>query len=209
MGTTAGGANFVGRRGCRGRGEAATGPDYHGDLLFTREVVTQTVKDLPAMWEMCVRSPGREEEPLEEGMATAPVHLPEESPRTGEAGGLQSTGSQRVGCAERLSRAKRELGWVSSHLIVQSVTQGCWRFARLMELGHGLPGRTREAQAEPTRSQRKERRCRAPGGGGSSGEPGGSARGLQITSHMSVGKSKSDSTSDLSFYLPFYSAALA
>ena len=117
MGTTAGGANFVGRRGCRGRGEAATGPDYHGDLLFTREVVTQTVKDLPAMWEMCVRSPGREEEPLEEGMATAPVHLPEESPRTGEAGGLQSTGSQRVGCAERTeqSEAGAGLGLVTSH----------------------------------------------------------------------------------------------
>ena len=38
--------------------------------LFTRRVVTQTVKDLPAMWETCVRFPGWEEDPLEEGMAT-------------------------------------------------------------------------------------------------------------------------------------------
>ena len=66
VGTTAGGANFVGRRGWRGRGEAASRPGKHGDLLFTREVVTQTVKDLPAMWEMFVRSLGCEEDPLEE-----------------------------------------------------------------------------------------------------------------------------------------------
>ena len=95
----------------------------------------------------------------------------------GEASRLQSTGWQRVGCAERLSRGKWELGWVSSHLTVQSVTQGCWRFARLMELGHGLPGPTREAQAEPTRSQRKERRCRAAWRRRVVREPGGSARG--------------------------------
>ena len=122
----------------------------------------------------------------------------------GEASRLQSTGWQRVGCAERLSRGKWELGWVSSHLTVQSVTQGCWRFARLMELGHGLPGPTREAQAEPTRSQRKERRCRAAWRRRVVREPGGSA------SHISViGKSKSDATSDSPFYFPFYSAALA
>ena len=38
--------------------------------LFTRKVVTQTVKDLPATWEACVRFPGWGEDPLEEGMAT-------------------------------------------------------------------------------------------------------------------------------------------
>ena len=37
------------------------------------------------------------EDPLEEGMATIPVFLPEESPWTEEPGGLQSMGFQRVG----------------------------------------------------------------------------------------------------------------
>ena len=35
-------------------------------MLFTRDVVTQTVKDLPAMWETFARSLGCEEDPLEE-----------------------------------------------------------------------------------------------------------------------------------------------
>ena len=37
------------------------------------------------------------EDHLEKGMATSPVFLPGESPRTEEPGGLQSTGLQTVG----------------------------------------------------------------------------------------------------------------
>ena len=53
------------------------------------------VKRLPAMGETWVQSLGWEDS-LEEGMATTPVFLPEESPRTEEPGRLQSMRSQRV-----------------------------------------------------------------------------------------------------------------
>jgi len=46
--------------------------------------------------ETWVRSLGQED-PLEEGMATAPIFLPGESLWTEEPGRLQSIGSQRVG----------------------------------------------------------------------------------------------------------------
>ena len=55
-----------------------------------------TVKNLPAMWETQVRSLGQED-PLEEGMATHSSFLAWRIPCTEEPGGLQSTGSQRVG----------------------------------------------------------------------------------------------------------------
>ena len=54
------------------------------------------VKNLPAMQETRVRSLGRED-PLEEGMAAHSSVLAWRIPRTEEPGGLQSTGSQRVG----------------------------------------------------------------------------------------------------------------
>ena len=52
-------------------------------------------KNLPATWETWVPSLGWEDA-LEEGLATTPVFLPGESSWTGEPGGLQSMGSQRV-----------------------------------------------------------------------------------------------------------------
>ena len=58
--------------------------------------MAQIVKNLPAMWEMQVRSLGRED-PLEKGMATHSSILAWRIPRTEEPGGLQSMGSQRVG----------------------------------------------------------------------------------------------------------------
>ena len=58
--------------------------------------VVQTVKTPPAMSETWVRSLGRED-PLEEGMATDSSILAWRIPWTEEAGGLQSTGWQRVG----------------------------------------------------------------------------------------------------------------
>ena len=53
------------------------------------------VKNLPAMQETWVRSLDWED-PLEEGMATHPVFLPDESVWTEEPSRLQSRESQRV-----------------------------------------------------------------------------------------------------------------
>ena len=59
-------------------------------------LVAQRLKRLPAMWETWVRSLGQED-PLEKGMATHSGILTWRIPWTEEPGGLQSTGSQRVG----------------------------------------------------------------------------------------------------------------
>ena len=59
-------------------------------------IVDQMVKNLPAMRETQVRSLGQEE-PLEKGMATYSSVLALRIPWTEEPGGLQSTGSQRIG----------------------------------------------------------------------------------------------------------------
>ena len=58
--------------------------------------VAQTVKNLPAMQETHVRSLGHAD-PLEKGMATHSSNLAWRILWTEEPGGLQSTGSQRVG----------------------------------------------------------------------------------------------------------------
>ena len=57
----------------------------------------QILKNPPAMQEIGVQSLGQED-PLEEEMATHSSILAWRSPWTEEPGGLQSTGSQRVGC---------------------------------------------------------------------------------------------------------------
>ena len=54
------------------------------------------LKRLPAMQETWVRSLGQED-PLEKEIATHSSILAWRIPRTEEPGGLQSTGSQRVG----------------------------------------------------------------------------------------------------------------
>ena len=59
-------------------------------------LVAETVKHLPAMWETQLRSLGQED-PLEKEMATHSSNLAWKIPWTEEPGGLQSTGSQRVG----------------------------------------------------------------------------------------------------------------
>ena len=56
----------------------------------------QTIKNLPAIWETQVRSLGRED-PLEKEMATHSSIFAWRISWTEEPGGLQSTGSQRVG----------------------------------------------------------------------------------------------------------------
>ena len=58
--------------------------------------MAQTVKNLTAMRETCVRSLGWED-PLEEGMATHTSILAWRISWTEEPGGLQSMGSHRVG----------------------------------------------------------------------------------------------------------------
>ena len=59
-------------------------------------LVAQTVEDPPIMQETWLPSLGRED-PLEEEMATHSSILAWRIPQTEEPGGLQSTGSQRVG----------------------------------------------------------------------------------------------------------------
>ena len=58
--------------------------------------MAQTVKGLPATWEIQIRSLGQED-PLEKEMATHSSTLAWKIPWTGEPGGLQSMGLQRVG----------------------------------------------------------------------------------------------------------------
>ena len=59
-------------------------------------LVAQSVKNLPAVQETWVRSPGRED-PLEKEMVTHSSILAWKISWTKEPGGLQSMGSQRVG----------------------------------------------------------------------------------------------------------------
>ena len=58
-------------------------------------LVTQTVKNLSAMWETWVQSPGQED-PLEKGMETHSSILAWRNPWTKKPGRLQSIVSQRV-----------------------------------------------------------------------------------------------------------------
>ena len=64
--------------------------------LTVASLVAQRLKRLPAMQETWVQSLGRED-PLEKEMATHSGILAWRIPWTEEPGGLQSTGSQRVG----------------------------------------------------------------------------------------------------------------
>ena len=59
-------------------------------------LVTQTVKQLPVMWETWVQSLGQED-PLEKEMATHSSILAWKIPWTEDPGRLQSMESQRVG----------------------------------------------------------------------------------------------------------------
>ena len=78
-------------------GNSTTANSHHSFniklLSGEASLVAQTVKNLPAMQETQVQSLDWED-PLEKGMATAPVFLSGESPWTEEAGRLQSAESQ-------------------------------------------------------------------------------------------------------------------
>ena len=81
--------------GLEGRASA-----QHPDLTLTSpwraSLVAQRVKRLPPLQETWVQSLGQED-PLEKEMATHSSILAWRIPWTEEPGGLQSTGSQRVG----------------------------------------------------------------------------------------------------------------
>ena len=64
--------------------------------IMCNSLVAQRLKSLPAMQETWVRSLGQED-PLEKEMATHSSILVWRIPWTEELGGLQSTGSKRVG----------------------------------------------------------------------------------------------------------------
>ena len=66
------------------------------NLRFICSLLYVNYTSVPAMWETWVRSLGRED-PLEKEMATHSGILAWRIPWTEEPGGLQSTGSQRVG----------------------------------------------------------------------------------------------------------------
>ena len=65
-------------------------------ITLRASLVAQRLKHLPAMQETWVRSLGGED-PLEKEMATHSSILAWRIPWSEEPGGLQSTGSQRVG----------------------------------------------------------------------------------------------------------------
>ena len=65
-------------------------------VFFLASLMTQIVKNLPAMQETRVCSLGQED-PLEKGMATHSSTLAWRIPWTEEAGRLQSLESQRIG----------------------------------------------------------------------------------------------------------------
>ena len=67
-----------------------------GEGFLSLVSVAQRLKHLPAMWETLVLSLGQEDPPKKE-MATHSSILAWRIPWTEEPGGLQSTGSQRVG----------------------------------------------------------------------------------------------------------------
>ena len=69
---------------------------FDGNIKLGVSVVAQRLKRLPAMWETWVRSLGQED-PLEKEMATHSSIFAWRIPWMEEPGGLQSTGSQRVG----------------------------------------------------------------------------------------------------------------
>ena len=74
-------------------------------LLFRgTSLVTQTVKNLPAMWETRVQSLVWED-PLEKGMATNSSILAWRIPWTEEPGGLLSMGHEESDTTERLTHS--------------------------------------------------------------------------------------------------------
>ena len=97
---------------------------------FLQFMVTQMVKNPPAVQETRVRSLGRED-PLEKGMATHSSVLAWGIPWTEEPGGVQSMGWQRVGC-DWATNTRSPIYSLSFHSFVVVIVQwlSCvWLFA--------------------------------------------------------------------------------
>ena len=94
----------------------------HGNSLKKKgaSLVSQLVKNLPAMWDTWVRSLGWED-PLEEGMATHSNILAWKIPWTGEPGGLQSIEPQ----------SRTQLSDSAQHIIIIISPRGKTRCLRL------------------------------------------------------------------------------
>ena len=73
-------------------------------MLKLWEMVCQTVKNLPALWEIQVQSL-RWEDPLEKGMATTPVFLPGESHGQRSLMGYGTWGHKELDLTEATSHA--------------------------------------------------------------------------------------------------------
>ena len=69
-------------------------------------LVAQMVKNLPAVWEVWVRSLGRED-PLEKGMATHSCIIAWKIPWTEEPGGYSPWGRKELDMTERLTDTGR------------------------------------------------------------------------------------------------------
>ena len=92
------GSNCRSQRGELGEGLQPWGGGFLSIFRpYWASLVAQSVKNLPAVQETWVRSLGQED-PLEEEMATHSSILAWKISGTEDSGGLQSVGSQRVGC---------------------------------------------------------------------------------------------------------------
>ena len=83
-------------------------------------LVAQTVKHLPAIWEIQVQSPGGEDS-LEKEMATHSSTLARKIPWTEEPGMLQSIGSQRVGHSDSTFTFPAANGLPSQSQVIKSL----------------------------------------------------------------------------------------
>ena len=83
-------------------------------------LVAQTVKHLPAIWEIQVQSLGGEDS-LEKEMATHSSTLARKIPWTEEPGMLQSIGSQRVGHSDSTFTFPAENGLPSQSQVIKSL----------------------------------------------------------------------------------------
>ena len=82
-------------------------------------------KRLPAVQETCAQSLGGED-PLEKEMATHSSILAWRIPWMEEPGGLQSTGSQRVGHDWATSLAVTRVSWGEDSVSDECAAQGTW-----------------------------------------------------------------------------------
>ena len=96
----------------------------HASYTFMGFPVAQRLKCLPAMQETWVRSLGQED-PLEKEMATHSTILAWRTPWMEEPGGLQSTGSQRVGHNLKANMALL-LSLVFMNNCMWIITDGYW-----------------------------------------------------------------------------------